>query len=129
MELKHVRFLGRDGIDLAVKADIDGINLFAGGCTDESLTSVGKMMGMSLAESKDWHIKTYGELTEYAKDHGLLVTVHMGNPVGGKFNFVYRLFRAGEENHADGVNISDSRGTCLPQAYARFTKKMKKEIK
>jgi len=124
--------LKKKSIDLALKHDVDHVILHVDYGHPLTLLKQREFMepkpGKSTEELRRWVLETVPELISYAKDHGLYVMFHTGNPVMADWNIISQLYKVAAEAHPDSIDIADSKGVCLPEATAYFVKKVKEIV-
>lgn len=81
-----------------------------------------------LNESRDWVLEHMTEATEYAKDHGLYVSVNAEDSTRSDFDFLVKFAKQAKEAGADRLRYCDTVGIMTPLETYEEIKNLKDEV-
>jgi len=111
----------KEDIDLALKAEVDGIHLVVPTSPIHLKYKIKKKPEEILEVSR--------ECVEYAKDHGLLVELSAEDASRADVEFLKRFFREGLEAGADSLCVCDTVGILMPERSYRLFQEICGEFK
>ncbi len=81
-----------------------------------------------LNESREWVLEHMKEATQYAKDHGLYVSVNAEDSTRSDFDFLVEFAKQAKEAGADRLRYCDTVGIMTPLKIHEEIKKLKEEV-
>lgn len=108
-------------IDAALSAEVDWIHIF--------IATSDIHLKHKLQMTREQVLEFASAMTEYAKDHGLVVHFSAEDATRTELDFLLEVFKTVEEAGADSIDIPDTTGFAVPTVMRRIVSAVKKAVK
>lgn len=134
-ETRTVKSVVKEGLDAsimgwarAVKSDIDAVLKTDANAVAISIATSDIHLQYKLKMTREAALERAVSMAEYAKSHGLYVSLNSEDATRTDFTFLKEFAQKGKEAGADRIRICDTLGVLIPASTRFLTKKLIEEV-
>lgn len=134
-EVKAVKAIAKEGLKAsimgwsrAVKSDVDAVLKTECDAIAISIATSDIHLQYKLRMSREEVLERAVSMVEYAKDHGLYVSLNSEDATRTDYAFLREFATKGKEAGADRLRVCDTLGVLIPEASRYLTKKLINDV-
>jgi homocitrate synthase NifV len=134
-EVKAVGAIVKEGLNASVmgwaraaKADIDAVLKTSADAVAISIATSDIHLQYKLGMTREQVLEKASSMVEYAKDHGLYISLNSEDATRTEFPFLKEFAQKGMEAGADRLRVCDTLGVLIPQSTRYLVKRVIDEI-